>query len=147
MRFCVCLSIMLLSITSVAGCGSNHGHPELIPVSGVVTLNGTPIAGLRVNFEPSEGRRSSGVTNQSGEYVLKYMDQQKGALHGHHRVTIVWTGENENEIEGEAIPTDEPGNSPGMVIPSRYNVQSQLIADVRPHTHRFDFDLTAQRRR
>lgn len=147
MRLRFGISIVLLSLIATAGCSSNQGYPELIPVTGKVTLDGTPVAGLRVNFEPGEGRRSSGVTNQSGEYVLEYMDQKKGAIAGQHRVTIVWTGEAENETEGESVPTDDPGSDSGVVIPSRYNAQSQLKAEVNQQTTRFDFDLTARRRR
>ncbi|MEW4563125.1 hypothetical protein AB1K70_11400 [Bremerella sp. JC770] len=147
MRQPIGISIMLMALVTSVGCGSGQGYPDLIPVTGKVTLDGSPIAGLRVNFEPNEGRRSSGITDKSGEYVLKYKDQKQGAVPGPHRVTIVWTGESDEEIEGESTPTDDPGSNSGIVIPSRYNAQSQLKAEVNPQTNRFDFDLTAGRRR
>lgn len=146
MRSCIGTIICLLSTVALAGCGSSHNYPDLVPVSGKITIDGTPTAGLKVSFEPNEGRRSSGITNQSGEYVLHYMDTVKGATPGQHRVTIVWIGETDENIEGDSIPTDDPGKTSGLVIPSRYNAQSQLTAVVNSEATRFDFDLKARSR-
>ena len=61
--FSICL------VGSVVGCGSEF---DLAPVSGIVPLNGTPVVGARVVFEPSRtgeeallaGPGSYGVTGE-----------------------------------------------------------------------------------
>ena len=48
------------------GCGT---RPTFGKVSGTVTLDGQPLAGVTVYFLPKEGRRSFGITNKEGQYT------------------------------------------------------------------------------
>src|SRR2546423_8011399 len=78
---------------SFAGCG---GSEKIVPVSGVVKLNGQPLANAHVSFQPTAsgnnpkaGVGSYGVTDASGKYWLKTADTDStGAVVGTHRVEI-----------------------------------------------------------
>ena len=80
----------------LCGCG---GHPyEIVPVSGNVTLNGKPLAGVQINFQPiaadkeqsTSGPGSYAVTDSQGQFVLKTVnDDSPGAVSGKHIVRMV----------------------------------------------------------
>jgi hypothetical protein len=74
------------------GCGA-----DVVPVSGRVTLDGKPLAGARVTFQPrAEGAASGepatgsvGQTDEDGHYTLRLIKpDQPGAAVGEHTVTI-----------------------------------------------------------
>ena len=118
-RFLVTLLLVSLStaVLSAIGCGSSK--QPLVPVSGVVTLNGKPIDGARVLFEPEStgdvlnvGPSSYAVTDEQGRYSLETMDGEEGAVVAHHRVTIS-TFMGPEEHEGEEPVREE-------LIPERY---------------------------
>ena len=75
---------------TLVGCGSPF---SIAPVSGKVTSNGEPIAGLLIIFTPmpneantDPGPWSTGVTNAQGEYTLKTRHKDPGAAIGKHLV-------------------------------------------------------------
>ncbi len=85
--------LSLLLLAAVIGC-SNSPYP-LVPVSGVVTLDGQPLPNARVAFEPQSqgqgldvGPGSYGKTDTEGRYHLTTIDDRPGAVVGPHRVTI-----------------------------------------------------------
>ena len=100
------------------GCGS--GEYQLVPVSGTVTLDGDPVVGARVIFEPqrtdkqalSAGPSSDGKTDDQGRYSLQTTAAGKrGAIAGPHSVVITTfqaeldrTRETSNVIRKEEIP-------------------------------------------
>ncbi len=80
-----------LVLTGAVGCGGS----EIVPVSGVVKLNGKPYRNAVVSFQPvgnrdspNPGRGSAGVTDADGRYTLTYDGERPGALVGKHRVRI-----------------------------------------------------------
>lgn len=80
-----------LALVGLAGCGG----PKIVPVSGVVKLNGEPYKGAIVSFQPvgskgdnAEGRGSSAETDENGRFTLIYDGEKPGALVGMHRVRI-----------------------------------------------------------
>jgi 5-hydroxyisourate hydrolase-like protein (transthyretin family) len=73
-----------------AGCGRNDRPWEVVPVSGTVTYQGQPVAGVTVEFEPESGRPSQGLTDENGRFVLNYTIHENGAQVGTHKVTFTW---------------------------------------------------------
>ncbi len=77
----------------LSGCGSSDGY-SLVPVSGTITLDGQPLAGASISFQPagggSIGPSSGAVTDASGKYELKTSeaDSRAGAVVGSHQVRI-----------------------------------------------------------
>lgn len=83
-----------LVLASLVGCGTKG--PEVVPVSGRVTLDGAPLVGATLSFQPITDRTSTtpgvgsyGKTDSDGKYTLRLIDPDKpGALVGKHTVTI-----------------------------------------------------------
>ncbi len=83
-----------LGLTAFAlGCGG-ESFP-LVPVAGRVTLDGQPLAGAHVAFEPvsatesrEAGPGSYATTDVQGRYELVSLDGEPGAVVGQHRVSI-----------------------------------------------------------
>ena len=74
----------------LSGCGGSGGSLDTVPISGIVTLDGTPVEGANVVFAPTSGVGSaaSGVTDRSGRYQLTTRDPSDGALPGSYLVMI-----------------------------------------------------------
>src|SRR6187401_2840791 len=84
---------LAVAVVALGGCGS--GGRKIVPVSGVVKVNGVPASNLVVSFQPlggeseeNPGRGSSAVTDAEGRYALVYDGEKPGALTGKHRVRI-----------------------------------------------------------
>ena len=123
--------VMVLGLALFGGCGSDDPGipiPELAPVTGVVTLDGQPLEGATITFEPADlsldRRESRAVTDSNGKYELVYVDDVKGAVMGPLTVRINKMGENEQSV-----------------VPGRYNSKSELQADVKAGSNTFDFPL------
>lgn len=112
------------------GCG--EGNANLGIVEGTVTLDGTPLKNAHVQFQPSQGSASYGVTDASGHYDLYFAGDTKGAEIGEHTVRITTPGASE----------DEPQQLPK--IPSKYNTESGLTANVEKGSNTFDFGLASE---
>ena len=71
----------------LSGCGGRG----TAPVQGVVTLDGTPVAGATVLFMPDgqDGSRpASGFTSSDGTFRLTTYQADDGALPGKYRVVV-----------------------------------------------------------
>ena len=78
----LCLSLMM-----VLGCDG----AKYAPVSGTVTLQGKPLAGAFIVFEPVVGspdQVSNGETDEVGHFVLSDASGRAGCLVGEHHVRI-----------------------------------------------------------
>lgn len=118
----------------IAGCSNTS---DVQPVSGTITLDGQPLAGVMVRFTPQSGEKrttSLGKTDEQGHYELRYTSQQQGALLGIHKVQVV-------NIDG--LP--EPGIPQARKVPKQYDVESELIAEVTPSDNVFNFELTSKK--
>jgi hypothetical protein len=77
-------------VALATGCGG----PRTGEVSGTVTLDGVPAAGLIVRFDPETAgagdvRPSCGFTGTDGRYRLMQTGQSTGVVAGPHRVSVV----------------------------------------------------------
>src|SRR5216683_1062784 len=84
------LQAMALACLLVLLAGCNSG-PRLVPVKGVVTRGGKPVAFLSVSFAPADGTRpSSGRTDEQGRFELKFDSKTKGAVTGSNKVVVAF---------------------------------------------------------
>lgn len=113
-----------------------RGWPELGGVSGVVTLDGAPLEGATVTFQPlpAEGQdpethvsASVGLTDKEGRYTLMYVKDAAGAAVGRHQVTISAPMPNGRER-----------------LPRRYNSSSDLTFEVQAGSNEKDFELASK---
>jgi hypothetical protein len=139
----------LLGVALVPVLGCAQAGPKIVPVSGVVTLNGKPLADATVTFAPvapdgennAAGDSSIGKTNANGEYTLTTSRGVPGAIVGKHRVRVSLFAQQQNPESDAPLP-------PGAVkdkIPVRYNgVEPVLKFEVKPNgPNKADFDLTS----
>lgn len=122
-----CLFVVLVVPLAAAGCGGGD-RPRLAYVHGKITLDGKPLAGAGVRFAPAEGgRESSALTDDEGNYTLKYLRNDMGAKVGAHTVRI--------------STADLHAGRPDSV-PEKYNVNSELHREVVAGNNEFNFDLS-----
>ena len=82
--------ICLAALAVFAGCPAAGTGVATVPVSGTVTLDGTPVEGANVAFAPksADGRAAAGVTDASGRFTLTTVQSGDGALPGSYAVTV-----------------------------------------------------------
>ena len=80
-RFC----LFALAVV-VAGCGVQS---RTSPVSGVVTLDGKPLAGASLHFVPQgSGRDSTGESDASGQFTMSTFKPRDGVVPGTYKVVV-----------------------------------------------------------
>jgi len=122
-------------LAMLPGCGRT-----LYPAAGQVTLNGKPLAGAIVAFLPDDKglRPIVAVPDADGHYQLQLKRGQPGACVGRYTVRITTYREG-NPNSDPPIPAVEEK------VPEKYNLQSDLHADVRPQPNQLDFRLETGR--
>lgn len=90
-RLLTLLGCALMTV-SLAGCGGGGGDdaPDLVPVTGTVLVDGSPMQGVIVQFlaenTETKGSTSSGVTDAEGKFTLKNGQGNEGCAVGKFRV-------------------------------------------------------------
>lgn len=84
----------LVTLILIAGCSSQIKAPKTVPVSGTVTRQGKPLAGVVVTFHPqfNIGKTEfepSGETNAEGKFTLSTANGGDGAPPGEYVVTMI----------------------------------------------------------
>lgn len=129
--FCV---VGMLVVLMVGGC--RRGDPRFAHVYGQVRLDGEPLPGALVEFDPEKGSPSYGVTDAYGRYTLRFNHQQSGALIGRHTVRITTRRVTLDENGKQVLSAEK--------VPPEYNWRSTLQVEVRPGSNRHDFDLKSR---
>jgi hypothetical protein len=131
MRFPYCL-VLAMPCLVAAGCGSQN---DLATVKGRVTLNGQPLEGASVEFQPlADGAApSAGKTDAQGRYELMYTFDVPGAVTGQHVISVRTAGTC-FDCEGKERERKER-------VPAKYNEHTELKRIVEPGRNRLDFEL------
>jgi hypothetical protein len=83
---------LLLAACFLSGLGCDHGGEKVVTVTGRVTHNDKPIAGLTVSFVPQATTNtgvSTGITDEDGKYKLTVSSTgSTGAVVGTHKVWV-----------------------------------------------------------
>lgn len=127
-----------LALLAFVGCGGSGASdlPDLGKVTGVVTLDGAPLADATVSFQSKEaGRMASGKTDAQGRYTLYLLNDIEGAPVGQNEVYIT-----------TAVPADDADPKSGKPerLPAKYNAKTTLSAEVEPGKNEFNFDLQSK---
>ena len=154
------LSFLPITMLMLAGCGAGTNPEEvkfiseLVPISGVISLNGEPLTNAMVQFIPSrnseQARAALGITDHKGAYSLQTTvpsinaDKTKGALKGDYKVII-------SKIllpDGSAVPenisdADAMAEGARESVPQRYSdyENSKLTASITGENKELNFDL------
>jgi len=89
LRLKLVLSTLLLAM--LIGCSNGGGESlDTVKVSGLVKLNGAPLAGATVTFAPADktGRTAVGLSDAEGKFTLTTVTAGDGALPGSYHVGI-----------------------------------------------------------
>lgn len=101
-------SRLLLLVGFVFLFGLGCGPTTFVPVTGVLTLDGKPVAGASVVFQQVEGDRnenhiSSAGTDEAGKFVL-ITDEKPGAYVGSYKISV-------RKVRVEGVVADPDGLS------------------------------------
>jgi hypothetical protein len=131
-RRCKAILVLLAVALFVAGCGRSAPARKMVPVSGVVTLDGNPLPDGFITFvSPQEGRFEAFPITR-GKFAGK-------AGLGMRSVEIIAIRDLQPAAAGDGVP---PAAVRGNYLPARYSTASTLTADVRESgANVFDFDL------
>lgn len=131
--------------SALVGCGAEKDGRVRQPISGAVTVDGQPLKGGYLVFEPQGAQ-----TTQSGGMIVEGkfdVPEQHGPEPGTYSVAIFAEG------APPTTTTAQPGTpeyeaamakakSSQIVIPDKYNVKTELTAEVTPGAANvFTFDL------
>lgn len=118
-------SLFSVFLLGIVGCSGSTDQPDLAQVSGVVTLDGKPVSGVNILFQPEAGRAAVGMTDEDGRYKLEYLYGVSGCKMGTNTVGFDW-----------------PPDSLGMVaIPASYTGTNAFKFDVKPGSNTFDLPM------
>lgn len=140
MRSLVCFA--LVAVIGSLGCSGSPGDmPEIGLVSGIVTIDGVPKAGLNVTFQPEGGRPAIGQTDSDGRYELTYSREAQGSKIGKNLVTISTP---EPSQDDDSVPTEEQEQFVDP-IPEKYNALAienpDMTVEVKPGTNEFNWNV------
>ena len=132
--------IGLLLTASVVGCGVRP-----IPVQGVLTVDGKPLAKASVMFvsDDADGKTASGITDESGVFRLTTFTLNDGAMRGAYKVVVthsepvVVPAEIKDPDEQKAFVASQSRKS--SIVPEVYSSQ-----DKTPLKHRVPEDGNAK---
>lgn len=82
------LRALLLSLALCTLTGCNDG-PQIVPVSGQVTIDGKPLTYGTVMFVNTGSRPASGRLDSEGRFQLSCFEEGDGAIVGRHRVSVM----------------------------------------------------------
>lgn len=108
--------LILLCVLCFVGCTKS----DIASVEGTVTMDGKPLPGASIMFQPPGGRPSGARTDEDGKYVLNYSGGRKGAIPGLNRVKITTQADPYEDIDGNPVPATKE------TIPMEYNEESKL---------------------
>ena len=129
-RFSLVIPMLLLTLPiSNLGCGKS----DLGWVSGRVTLDGQPVQGAVILFQPEGRRPSYAWVDADGKFALQYAAGQKGAAIGSQKVQLKAPSEDQltKLPPGVAVPTK---------LPRKFLEPFQTV-EVKVGRNDFNFDL------
>ena len=145
MRNLTLLAVLLCLLIAPLGCGKKVLKTE--GVSGVVTLDGQPLADATVHFIPADstGSPSYGKTNENGEYKLQTLlgAADAGTTPGQYKVRVECVEMYETGKTFQENGEEKPEMKARSIIPAKYNDEntSGLEATVVKGSNTFNFDL------
>ena len=137
-RFCW-LWLTVFAASLCLGCGDSG--PEVGNVEGTITLDGEPLEGANVEFQPlfSDGSPSYSLdkTDANGYYKMGYQADREGVLIGKFQVQI-------STMDDIKQPDGSNKRLPERVPEKYRGIDSELEFEVVKGDNSADFDLTSK---
>jgi hypothetical protein len=126
------LAAVSLSLIAM-GCS---GEVEIGQVSGTVTLDGEPLRGIVVNFQPEGHSPSYAITNSEGKFKLEYKAGVSGAIVGPQGVYLA-------QLRGDELEELPPDVKKPSQFPKQFLEVFETV-EVTGGKNEYDFELTSK---
>jgi hypothetical protein len=131
-------TVVMVVAAAAVGCSAKPANqrPKVVPVRGVVRLNGKPLDRARVTFaHTTAGISAYGETDAEGVFNLTTFEPGDGAVPGQYHVAVSKVEEPHRTGANNAPPVFQHGaggQHARWLIPQRYSnlTTSKLTADV-----------------
>jgi hypothetical protein len=118
--------IAVALLLAASGCGD----ARLAKVTGKLTYKGQPVPSTYVTFSPDDGSRPSrGLTDDYGQFALRFTHRDQGAILGHHKVYLTYNPSGEEDAGKVAPKADR-------------NLQKIIARYSNPSKTELQFDVT-----
>jgi hypothetical protein len=97
----------------MSGCKKSN-QLDVAPVTGIVTLDGKPVSGGVVVFQPARGRGATGIISSDGKYFMRTYREADGAIVGLNKIAVSSSGKMPTIEEQEAGTVNIKQNLPGI---------------------------------
>lgn len=159
MRICLLRSAYLVVLVTLVGCSKapTRDGPELVKVTGTITLDGEPVEGAHIRFSPETGGPAAfAVSDHRGRYELRTFDPGDGAIPGKYGISatkeVTEAGmEFDSQAAMEAYVKEHgerpPKGETVSVLPEKYSAKdtSELTAEITvAKDNRFDLELKSE---
>lgn len=143
MRISLFTAVIAVTTLVVMGCGPTA--PQVVEVTGTVTLDGKPLDRIQVEFWPEvSGPTSYGLTDDQGRFTLASQDgAKKGAVVGKHKVILQDTSIIVDRRMGREVENVDvtQGKKPRILEEYANPISSTLSAEISPDKRNVDFDV------
>jgi hypothetical protein len=124
------------ALAGAAGCGG----PTLVPVEGVITLDGKPLVGATIAMELVGGEKDlrlfAGETDASGKYAIKPFESTRiGALPGEYRIMIKSVKSPQDEMvepPKDPVPVEFQNGTKTLTVPEGGITNADFAITTRP---------------
>ncbi len=130
--------VVVLIICPTTGCNRS---PNIVPVKGTVLLNGKPLEGAAVLFQPKADERPAvGITDKLGTFHLTTRSQGDGAHVGLNKVSIT-----KESDEHQLNDAEEGIQDFTLITPAQYASPelSGIEIDVNPGMESVTLEMTS----
>lgn len=129
MKFATCL-LPVAALVLLAGCGGGKDGLERAPITGLVTVEGAPLAGATVQFTPvggTPGEGALGVSDAQGKFqVISSRKGDEGIPPGEYSVMVsVLADPDGTRLSSEATQADHPFAQ--EIVPAPYSGQGSPL--------------------
>jgi hypothetical protein len=120
---------ILLSAFAIGGCTDESTQVDplpRVPVSGTVTLDGTPLPQGMIQFNPAEGTKGAPASGEITEGKFS-IEKTQGPVPGKYKVMI------SSRAPAKLKEGEQPGGTPKLqpeTVPAQYNSKSTLEKEV-----------------
>jgi hypothetical protein len=92
---CRLICVIVGGLIAASGCSKGSNLPKTVPATGIVTLDGKPVAGAQIVLIPEAETATGayGTSDASGRFSLRAYEEKEGAIPGAYKAQVSKTVE------------------------------------------------------